>query len=342
MKDVEAGNRRKEDSGLIDLDALMRQANASPTVEESGERPVLKAPVKATLIAPPKSEPPPPKKASPPPTTTESTPAVVAAIPPSPRVPEIAASVLATASTKERASSLPARRSWSRPLVGAAVAVALFGAGFYGWSRGRATIALAPVSVEIPREPATSPARPLETPAANDATQPSGPMANDLPSVASAMPSASAASVAASGAAKHGAQPAKAADAVVTTTELIPESPARSGDLGRAMHDAVGSDGSTRVAKTDATKENGARTVRPSPGAVIGALNAVLPSARECLGPDDAVRVGTVTFRSDGVVAKVELNGQRDSDACIKSAVAKARVEPFADDSFTTRVTVRP
>jgi hypothetical protein len=68
----------------------------------------------------------------------------------------------------------------------------------------------------------------------------------------------------------------------------------------------------------------------------------VLPSARECLGPDDAIRVGMVTFRSDGSVAKVELNGKRDSDDCIRGAVARAHVEPFADETFTTRVTVRP
>jgi hypothetical protein len=107
------------------------------------------------------------------------------------------------------------------------------------------------------------------------------------------------------------------------------------------MHDAVG-DGSSRVAKLEGPQGSGARTLRPSPGAVIGALNAVLPSARECLGPDDAIRVGTVTFRSDGSVAKVELNGKRNSDECVRGAVSRARVEPFADDAFTTRVTVRP
>ena len=96
------------------------------------------------------------------------------------------------------------------------------------------------------------------------------------------------------------------------------------------------------MAKLDGTQANNARTLRPPPGAVIGALNAVLPAARGCLGPDDAIRVGTVTFRSDGVVAKVELANARESDECVKSAIARARVEPFADDSFTTRVTVRP
>jgi hypothetical protein len=32
----------------------------------------------------------------------------------------------------------------------------------------------------------------------------------------------------------------------------------------------------------------------------------------------------------------------RDGVVCLRSAVSRARVEPFADEAFTTRVTVRP
>ena len=318
---MDAGNRRKEDSGLIDLDALMRQANGAESAAVTRKE---EAPKKVTLIAPPKNEPP---KSEASPVSLESTPALVTPIPQAPRVPE---KLVAPAATTPRAPS--ASRSFKRPLVAASVALALLGAGALH-SRVRSTpIATtpAPVAVVTPHEPAVVAPRPLE----NAATS-----ANDLPS-ASASASTSASTSAGIAPAKYAAT-SKTADAVITTTELIPESPAQGNDLGRAMHDAVG-DGSSRVAKVEGTRINDARTLRPSPGAVIGALNVVLPAARECLGPDDAIRVGTVTFRSDGAVAKVELNGTRDSDGCIRSAVSRARVEPFADDTFTTRVTVRP
>lgn len=336
---MDAGNRRKEDSGLIDLDALMRQASSTTAVDESGERPIVQAPKKEetkkkeTLIAPPPPPPgpvsgplplllppPPPLSVSAP--TGESTAALVTPVTPR--------------SSPAIATSPP---SSSRRFVAAFALLALIGAGVFGLARGRTSSspAAAPVVVVTPHEPAAAPPRPLEN--ANDDARLAAPSANDLPSVAASAASSTTPSPAPS-AAKHGT-PAKPADAVVTTTELIPESPQRANDLGRAMHDAVG-EGSARVAKTEAAQGSGARTLRPSPGAVIGSLNAVLPAARECLGPDDAIRVGTVTFRSDGNVAKVELTGKRETDDCIRGALSRARVEPFADESFMTRVTVRP
>lgn len=337
---MEAGNRRKEDSGLIDLDALMREASASASasVEESGERPIVKVAnvavvavdanveKKETLTAPPENEP------------LESTPALVTPVVPARPLPRPSApSPLITPLITTPA---PARRtSSSRALVAGALVLALIGAATFGYVRTNARhappSAAAAGAIVTPGEPSAASPRPIEGANAREEAKPAAQSANDLPSAApSAMPSASPAS------ARHGA-PAKPVDAVVTTTEQIPETPARANDLGRAMHDAVG-DGSSRVAKVETTQGSGARTLRPSPGAVIGALNAVLPTARECLGPDDAIRVGTVTFRSDGTVANVELSGTRAGDDCIRGAVSRARVEPFADDRFTTRVTVRP
>jgi hypothetical protein len=298
---MDAGNRRNEDSGLIDLDALMRQANASPAVSKS------QPPVKKASPLPAPAEP------------LESTPALVAPIPPTP------------------ASMTPSRQTkGSRPFVAFGIALALSAAGLYGYVRGTAPTATTRVVAVTPREASLPTLAPAVEPAREEAPSTKASNANDLPSVASAQPPVAPSVVVA----KHGA-PAKQAEAVVATTELLPESPAQPNDLGRAMHEAVG-DQSSRVAKVEGPQGGNARSVRPSPGAVIGALNAVLPSARECLGPDDAIRVGTVTFRSDGTVAKVELNGKRASDDCIKGAVTRARVEPFADDTFTTRVTVRP
>ena len=95
-------------------------------------------------------------------------------------------------------------------------------------------------------------------------------------------------------------------------------------------------------ATAEANAGNGARQLRPSPGAVLGAISSVLPAARACLGPDDAVRSGSLVFRSDGSVARVDLRGSKSEDACVRTALSKARVEAFADDTFVTRVTVRP
>jgi hypothetical protein len=118
---------------------------------------------------------------------------------------------------------------------------------------------------------------------------------------------------------------------------------AGTGDLGGAMRDAVGSRSAADVTSDAPTSEGSARQLKPSPGAVVGAINVVLPEARACLGPDDAVRTATIVFKSDGTVGHVELAGSaRDSDACIRTALAKARTMPFVEDTFAARATVRP
>lgn len=84
---------------------------------------------------------------------------------------------------------------------------------------------------------------------------------------------------------------------------------------------------------------------RPSQGAVTGALGAVLPAARECLGEDDGVSRARVIFGSDGSVQSVSLTGfaaGKPSEACIKGALSKAHVPPFAEASYGATVTVRP
>ena len=84
---------------------------------------------------------------------------------------------------------------------------------------------------------------------------------------------------------------------------------------------------------------------RPSQGQVTGALRAVLPTASACLGDDDGVSRAHVTFGSDGAVQSVAVSGfaaGKPSEACIKTALAKAHVPPFAEASYGATVTVRP
>jgi hypothetical protein len=71
----------------------------------------------------------------------------------------------------------------------------------------------------------------------------------------------------------------------------------------------------------------------------------VLPGARGCLDPDDPVSRVTVTFQSDGSVQNVAVSGGaagKPAEACIRSALMKARVQPFAQPSFSFGTTIRP
>lgn len=128
------------------------------------------------------------------------------------------------------------------------------------------------------------------------------------------------------------------------TTAAGPE-----GDLGKAMGAAVGGDGKVAQA-TPAAGNNGpqfaAGTVpqKPSQGAVTGAIGAVLPGARACLGPDDPVSRAAITFTSAGAVQNVNVSGGaagKPAEACIKSALGKAKIAPFAEPTYTANITVR-
>jgi hypothetical protein len=121
------------------------------------------------------------------------------------------------------------------------------------------------------------------------------------------------------------------------------------GDLGAAMGKAVGADGKP-VDATPAAGSNGpqfaAGTVpqKPSQGAVTGAVGAVLPGARACLGPDDPVSRASITFTSAGTVQSVNVTGGaagKPAEGCIKAALTKAKVAPFAEATYTANVTVR-
>jgi hypothetical protein len=89
----------------------------------------------------------------------------------------------------------------------------------------------------------------------------------------------------------------------------------------------------------------GSIPLKPSLGAIQGALGAALPTARACLGPDDPISHATVTFRSDGSVESVSVSGGaagKAAEGCIRAALSKARVAPFVQPTFTVPATVRP
>jgi len=139
-------------------------------------------------------------------------------------------------------------------------------------------------------------------------------------------------------------------EAPVAQAAKLPEPPPAdpahaTGTLAEAMRQAAG------PAQTAAKEENkgpefAAGTVpqKPSQGALTGAIGAALPSARACLGPDDPVSRATITFTSNGAVQSVAVHGGAlgtPAEGCIKNALSKAKISPFAEATYTTTVTVR-
>jgi hypothetical protein len=130
----------------------------------------------------------------------------------------------------------------------------------------------------------------------------------------------------------------------------VPTGPAGggSGDLAEAMKTAAG--GGTGLGQggggggtTTTTQGNVAQ--RPSQGQVAGAINSVMPSVRACLGSDDPVSHATVTVQSDGTVKSVSVTGfaaGKPQEACIKGALSKMTVSPFAEATYPIPVTIRP
>ena len=146
------------------------------------------------------------------------------------------------------------------------------------------------------------------------------------------------------------AGPAKPEEAAKLSAKDLPTTPTGpGGDLGSAMGKAVGADGKP-VEATPAAGNTGpqfaAGTVpqKPSQGAVTGALGAVMSGARACLGPDDPVSRASVTFTSTGSVQSVNVTGGaagKPAEGCIKAALGKAKLTPFAEPTYTANITVR-
>jgi hypothetical protein len=119
-----------------------------------------------------------------------------------------------------------------------------------------------------------------------------------------------------------------------------------SGDLQEAMKTAAGGGtglGSGGTAQTN-TQAMGNVAQRPSQGQVAGAIGSVMPAAKACLNGDEPMSRATVTFQSDGTVKSVNVSGfaaGKPQEACIKTALSKATVSPFAEATYPVPVTIR-
>jgi hypothetical protein len=121
-------------------------------------------------------------------------------------------------------------------------------------------------------------------------------------------------------------------------------------DLQAMMQQAVGVSGTSMApqpakAQGDSTESlNGGVPLRPSLGAVNGALGTAMPGARACIDSDSPVSHATITFQSDGSVANVAIAdwaAGKPVEACIRAALMKARVPPFALPTYTVPATIR-
>jgi hypothetical protein len=136
---------------------------------------------------------------------------------------------------------------------------------------------------------------------------------------------------------------AKSAGAAPAPSE--PAGPA--GALGDAMRQAAGPTDPSHAVSEDAPKPKfapGSVPSKPSQGAVTGAIGSVLPTARDCVGPDAPISRAAVVFGSSGAVKEVRVSGYakgKKAEQCIVSAMQKASLPPFAEDSYTANVTIR-
>jgi hypothetical protein len=147
--------------------------------------------------------------------------------------------------------------------------------------------------------------------------------------------------------------PAPTADPRLVVQSVPTSTPAPGGstDLQGLMQKEVGTTGGNTPAPVATNEQTqpavaaGSVPLKPPMGAVQGAMGTVLPSARACLGPDDPVSHATITFKSDGGVQSVGVSGGasgKPAEGCIRGALMKAHVPPFANPTFTWSATIRP
>jgi hypothetical protein len=140
--------------------------------------------------------------------------------------------------------------------------------------------------------------------------------------------------------------PAEKVEQPVAKVEVKKVTGGPSGALGDEMRKAAGaSDTEVVVAKPEGPQfAAGSVPQKPSQGAVTSALSSALPSARACASADDDVSRATVVFTSAGSVQSVSVSGGaagKPAAECMKSALMRAKVAPFAESTFTTSVTIR-
>lgn len=239
-------------------------------------------------------------------------------------------------------------------LLGVVALGAAAGGFFYVKSHKASVEATAALSAKAPvavaKAEAPKPVEPAPAPVAAAPAEPE-PVAEPVAEAAPAAPAKAGKVAVAAKPGKWTPPPAKGAPAAkadgpaeVTAKELAAAPSGPAGDLGKAMKDEVGDRPVTPAAGGPTNAPVGNVPQKPSQGAVTGALGAVMPGARACLGLDDAISKAAVVFTSAGTVQSVNVTGSaagKPAEACIKNALMKAKVQPFAEPTYTAPVTIR-
>lgn len=131
----------------------------------------------------------------------------------------------------------------------------------------------------------------------------------------------------------------------------IPTGPAGGGNGDLAAEMKAAANGGTGLGGTGGQQDQGPKFApgsvaqHPSQGQVTGAIGSVMGAARACLGSDEPVSHATITFQSDGTVKSVSVTGfasGKPQEACIKTALSKAKVDPFAEATYPATISIRP
>lgn len=220
-------------------------------------------------------------------------------------------------------------------LVALAACVALYVRSSGEDSRTRAALdaqraAEAPVAAAKPKAPALIEDR--------DALSPEALTAAPLPAVASpegakAVALKGAAAPAAASAPSPKLAPVASAPQQQVVLEDDPQ-PARAAPVERHAEPAP------EPALKPAEGNAGSVPLSPSAGALSTALGSVRSGAQACLAGQTAPVTAVVTFGSDGHVLRVSASGP--SASCIQAALSKARLAPFAKESYSATTTIRP
>lgn len=369
-------NKKADDSGIVDLaaasaadpEAAMR-AQTTPLASQSLFDDARDIPPPPPVNAPPASY------APPPPSGQHAVHAYQQPAPSVPPPPVASVPPPSMASVHPLAPSLEKKKSGAGALVlafGSVLAIGAVAAGGFLYIRSHkapepTATAAAPAEVK-PAVVAEN--KPAETAEPAKAAEPA--IAEDGAMDLAALPNASSTKSGGAKVATRSAKPASAkaepAEKATSTedadkakadkakldkalagndTPAAPAAPAGPpGDLGAAMNAASG--GGKMQEQKPAAGSSGAGggnvPQKPSQGAVTGALGAVLPAARDCLGPDDPISKASVVFNSDGSVASVSVSGSaagKPAASCIEKQLRKAKLTPFAEPTYTANITIR-
>jgi hypothetical protein len=271
--------------------------------------------------------------------------------------PQVAAASPAPSSRRPRAPAADSRGPWIGVAIAAVGLAAGFGLYVAGQRRAPEIVSVTAPTAEIvapegkaeQRAPLAE-AKPLDLAAAPVAEE-----VDELPAASAAAPALAAGAVEKSArelgqtAAERSSQavrPAVRAFGAGVTPERVVLEEERAGakSAAHASTHAAKPAESSPLRPAELSPQPGP-TDRPSAGAAQAAVGAVLGAARACIAGHSAPSSATLVFGSDGQVSRVNVAGPAagtQAASCVESALKKARVQPFAAESFSLSVTVRP